>query len=139
MAIAYRLKLTLDAAAVDKYAGALAFREVTTVTRRVFNRANVLTPVDTNRLRAGNQMRVRRVGNATTGEVWNDVEYAMAVHQGVKNPVVIVPVRRKALRFKVDGRWVYARRVTLPPRRGRPFMLRALREVAAASGYTVVA
>lgn len=144
MAIAYRMTVKLDKAAVDKAAGDLAYREVVRVTRRVFNRANVLTPVRFGNLRLHNKIRADRA--SLTGEVWNDAEYAGAVHEGLKDPVVIRPKRsasrsgkkgRAALRFKVGGRWVFARKVTIPPRRGRPFLYRALQEVANQTGYTI--
>ncbi len=137
MPVAYRVTFTLNRAAADKAAGDAGFREVSTVTRRVFNRANVLTPVDKGRLRAGNQMRVRRVGHTTTGDVWNDTAYAGPVHDG-RRQTIIVPVRRKALRWVAGGQPVFARRVVQPARRGRPFLLRALKEVAATRGYQIV-
>lgn len=130
MATAY--KLTIDRRGMDRDARAIGYREVVKVTRRVFNRANVLTPVRLGRLRAGNQMRTRRVD--LTGEIWNDTEYAIPVHDGAP-AYTVVPKRRKALRFVVDGRWVYARRVVIPARRGRPWLYRALKEVAVAGGY----
>lgn len=134
--VAYRLTLDLPSAAVAKLGRDVAHKEVATVTRRVFNRATVLTPVDTGLLRASNRMRVRRTSGGAEGEVWNDVEYGPAVHSG-HGPVVIRPKRAKALRFIVDGRVVFARRVTLPARRGRPWLLRALKEVAAQRGYRI--
>lgn len=134
MGVSYKLTLRIDQRAADKAGGDIAFREVTTVTRRVLNRGTVLTPVDTGRLRAANQMRVQRSGNTTVGEVWNGTEYARAVHNGTPAQV-IVPRRKKALRFVIDGEVIFARRVTLPARRGRPWLLRALREVGAAAGY----
>ena len=137
MPIAYRMTLKLNKTATDKAAGDAAFREVTTVTRRTFNRANVLTPVDKGRLRAGNQMRVRRIGNNSEGDIFNSTEYAGAVHDGRKQ-TIIVPSRRKALRWYVAGKPVFATRVVQPARRGRPFLLRALREVAASRGYQIV-
>jgi hypothetical protein len=137
MPVAYRFTLTLPAG-MEKAAGDLGFKEVTTVTRRVLNRATVLTPVDTGRLRASLQMRVRRVGSSTTGEVFTTTAYAGAVHDGTKRATVIVPTRRKALRFVVDGKVVFAKRVVLPPRKGRPFLLRAVKEVAAQRGYRLV-
>lgn len=138
MGISFKLTLKIDRAAADKAGGDAAFREVTNVTRRVFSRANVLTPVDTGNLRAHNQMRVHRAGNTTTGEIFNDTAYARAVHGGSK-AVVIVPRTKKVLRFVVDGEVVFARRVTIPARRGRPWLLRALKEVGAQFGYQVSA
>lgn len=144
MAIAYRMTIKLDTASAGKAAADEAYREIVTVTRRVLNRATVLTPVRFGNLRAHNQMRTNRA--ALTGEVFNDTQYAGAVHDGFKDPVVIVPKRpasrsgkkgRAALRFKVGGRVVFAKKVTIPPRRGRPFLYRALKEIATQRGYTI--
>lgn len=134
MAIAYRMTVKLDKGAVDKEAGDLAYREVVRVTRRVFNRGNVLTPVRFGNLRAQNKMRTRRA--TLTGEIWNAAEYAEAVHNGTQ-AYTVVPVKRKALRFVVDGQVVFAKRVRIPARRGRPFLYRALQEIAGQTGYTI--
>lgn len=70
-----------------------------------------------------------------TVTVGTDVEYAPFVHDGTR-PHIIRPRRAQALRFAVGGRIVYARRVRHPGTRARPFLDRALREVAAARGYS---
>jgi hypothetical protein len=57
------------------------------------------------------------------------------VNDGTR-PHVIKPVTAKALRFKVGGRTVFARLVHHPGTRARPFLDRALQEVAAARGYS---
>lgn len=113
-----------------------ATRLVTDTTRRTFNRANILTPVDTGRLRAGNQFHVRREANRVVGEVFNNTAYARAVHDGSKART-IRPRRRKALRFVIGGQVVFARSVRMPARRGRPWIARALKEIAGPQGYTV--
>lgn len=129
--------LSIDTSIADKQASDLAFVRVTDTTRRVLNRAIVLTPVDTGRLRAANMSRVRRVGLNSVGEVWNDTEYAAAVHNGSK-AYTIKPKVKKALKFTVGGETVFARSVRMPARRGRPWLLRALREVAGPEGYRIV-
>lgn len=134
MPVAY--KLTIDQRGATADARAIAYREVVSVTRRVYNRANVITPVRFGNLRAQNKMRTNR--GTLTGEVWNDTEYAGAVHDGSR-AYTVVPVRRKALRFKVAGRWVFAKRVHIPARRGRPWLHRAIKEVAVAGGYRFTA
>jgi hypothetical protein len=128
--------LTVNAAAANRVAMAAALALVTDTTRRVLNRATVLTPVDTGRLRAGNQMRVSTSGTRALGEVFNNTEYAEAVHDGTRSHV-IVPRRKKALRFVVDGEVVFARKVTIPARKGRPWLSRALVEIAVPQGYVV--
>lgn len=155
--------LSINQAAADRVAATHAFKVVTNTTRRVLNRAIVLTPVDTGRLRAGNQSRVSRRGSQALGEVWNDVAYAGPVHDGVKAHVIrpkpkqitIRPTNAKALRFVIGGktvfaksvkaqkplrfviggRTVYAMSVRMPARRGRPWLLRAMREVCGPEGY----
>lgn len=109
---------------------------VTDTTRRVFNRAIVLTPVRTGNLRAQNKSRVYTRGSAAIGEIWNDTEYAAAVHDGTRAHD-IVPRRAKALRFVVGGRVVFAKRVHKKATRGRPWLTRALQEVAAPDGYRI--
>lgn len=159
-------KLELNAAEVRRLGLATAEVRVTDVTRRVFNRANILTPVDTGRLRAGNHFAFRRTRTTYVGTVFNNTSYASAVHDGSKAHVIrpkstqlktIRPRTAKALRFEINGRVVYAKSVRVPPtlrfviggrvvharevhmpaRRGRPWMLRALREIAEPAGFKV--
>lgn len=104
--------------------------------RQVVARAKVLAPVDTGRLRAN--IRVERrsfFGLRSRWTIGSDVEYAPMVHDGTR-PHIIRPKNAKALRFRVGGRIVYARVVRHPGTRARPFLDRALREVAAARGYS---
>ena len=61
--------------------------------------------------------------------------YAPMVNDGTR-PHIIRPKRAQALRFRVGGRVVYARVVRHPGTKARPFLDRALREVAAVSGYS---
>ena len=129
-------RIQIDVAQLNRAALIEARREVTDTTRRVYNRTVVLTPVRFGLLRAQNKMTVRVVGRSVVGEVFNETEYALAVHDG--SPArTIVPRRKKALRFEVDGKVVYARKVRMPARRGRPFMYRALVEVTKPRGYRI--
>lgn len=98
--------------------------------REVLNRAKLLTPVDTGRLRSSIKMRI--VGGRA--EIYTDVSYAEAVHNGAR-PHIIRPRRRQALRFVAGGRVVFARQVNHPGTRARPFLVRALREVARRRGW----
>ncbi len=156
----------IDTAQMTRVALAAARAEVTDVTRRVYNRAIVLTPVDTGTLRGQNKMRVLAAhGKQVTGEVFNETSYAAAVHNGyaahtVRPKPKIITVRakkgqalrfkvggkvifrrsvrmQKPLRFKVGGRVVYAQSVNIPARRGRPWIYRALLEIAGPRGYKV--
>jgi hypothetical protein len=100
-------------------------------------RAKVLAPVDTGRLRAS--IRVERRSTFGLRQRWtvgSDVEYAPMVNDGTR-PHIIRPKRAKALRFKVGGKTVFARIVHHPGTRARPFLDRALADVARARGYSI--
>lgn len=136
MTVSYTL--TINNSVANKVATDYGYRLVTDTTRRVFNRANVLTPVDTGRLRAGNQSRIRRTSLVVTGEVFNHTSYAAPVHDGSK-AYTIRPKRKKVLRFVVGGEVVFAAYARMPARRGRPWIRRALREIAGPEGYRMSA
>lgn len=132
------ITLTVDRVAAQAVALDTSLAVVTDVTRRVLNRAIVLTPVRTGNLRAHNAMRVLKTGpTQVTGEVFNDTSYAAAVHNGTR-AYVVRPVRRKALRWvSKGGDVVFAKSARIPARRGRPWLTRALQEVAIPAGFTV--
>lgn len=98
--------------------------------RQVVNRAKILTPVDTGRLRSSIKSNV----NGDRATIETNVSYAPYVHDGTR-PHIIRPRRRPALRFRVGGQVVFARVVHHPGTRARPFLVRALREVARARGW----
>jgi hypothetical protein len=132
------VRVEINRVALNRIAAQAAGRLVLSTTRRVLNRAKILTPVDTGTLRNSQTMVVRTIGRTITGRVETRIKYALAVHEGVHRPVIIVPKRKKALRFVIDGRVVFARKVVLPPRRGRPWLRRALIEVALPAGFVVL-
>jgi Bacteriophage HK97-gp10, putative tail-component len=132
--VATAFRLEIDVRAAQRIGLDHAQRVVTDTTRRVLNRAIVLTPVDTGRLRAGNQSRVRVEGSRAVGEVFNETSYAPPVHNGSR-AYTITPRRKKALKFVVGGEVVFAAKVRMPARRGRPWLARALREIAGSEGY----
>lgn len=68
-------------------------------------------------------------------KVGSDLEYAAWVNDGTR-PHVIRPRTKRYLKFQVGGRTVFARKVNHPGTKPRPFLDRALREVAAARGYS---
>ena len=112
---------------------------VTRVTRQTFNRSQALVPVDTGNLRASAWMRVEQNGPSfVTGTILYTAEYAAAVHNG-RRALTIRPRRPGGkLRFTVGGKVVYARQVHQPARAPRPYLGRALREVAgSAQDFTV--
>jgi hypothetical protein len=105
--------------------------------RQVVARAKVLAPVDTGRLRAS--IRVERRSTFGLRQRWtvgSDVEYAPMVNDGTR-PHIIRPRRAKALKFTVGGRTVYAAVVRHPGTRARPFLDRALADVARSRGYSI--
>lgn len=112
----------------------LAGKDVVRVGMRVFNRARVLTPVDTGNLRASHQIKIRQTETKITAEVSSRVKYALAVHEG-RRPLVIYPRKKQALAFVWHGRPMVRKWVSQPARKGKPWMRDALREVAAAEGY----
>lgn len=115
-----------------------ARKRVSRVVRRTYNRSAVLCPVDTGYLRASGRMMPATIrGSTVIGGVVYGAHYAAAVHEG-RRTLVFSAKRKKYLKFKVDGRVVYARSVRQPARAGRPFLATALREVAAGQGFTVV-
>lgn len=100
------------------------------------NRAKVLAPVRTGRLRSSIRADPPRIfslrGSVTVG---SDLEYAAFVNDGTA-PHVIRPRRAQVLRFNVGGRVVYARVVNHPGTRGTKFLDKALQQVAAQRGYS---
>lgn len=132
-----RVRVDINQAALQRVAAQASGRIVLDTTRKVLNRARVLTPVDTGTLRASQTMEVRTTTGKTIGRVSTWIKYALPVHEGVNHPVVITPKRRKALRFRVNGRVVFAKRVVIPPRRGQPWLLDALVIVAVPAGFRI--
>lgn len=129
-------RIRLDRAALNRQLRGASRSELETAARQVMNRAKVLAPVDTGRLRSSIRIESRRTfALRSVYTVGSDVEYADMVHGGTR-PHIIRPRTKQVLRFKVGGRYVYARVVHHPGTRARPFLDRALREVAAARGYS---
>jgi len=129
-------RIRLDRAALNRQLRGARRRELETAARQVMNRAKVLAPVDTGRLRASIRIEARRdFALRSVYTVGSDVEYAAMVNDGTR-PHVIRPRRAQVLRFRVGGRTVFARVVQHPGTKPNPFLDRALREVAAARGYS---
>ncbi len=128
-------KLTIDVPVAEAIAMDVATFIVTDTTRRVLNRAMVLTPVDTGNLRAQNNSHVIRGRTQVVGDVFNNTSYADAVHNGNK-AYTVRPRRKKVLRFTgKGGEVVFSRWARIPARRGRPWLLRALSEIAIPDGF----
>jgi len=127
----------LDRAALNRTFRATSRSEGEIAARQVVARAKVLAPVDTGRLRAS--IRVERRSTLGLRQRWtvgSDVEYAPMVNDGTK-PHIIRPKRAKALKFKMGGKTVYAKVVHHPGTRARPFLDRALADVARSRGYSI--
>jgi len=130
-------RVRLDRAELNRTIRGASRDELETTARQVMNRAKVLAPVDTGRLRASIRIERRTfLGLRARYTIGSDLNYAAMVHDGTR-PHIIRPRRAQALRFRVGGRIVYARVVHHPGTRARPFLDRALREVTAARGYRV--
>lgn len=129
-------RVRLDRAQLNRTLTNASRAELREASRQVVNRAKVLCPVDTGRLRASIRAEPPRIfslrGSVTVG---SDLEYAAMVHDGTR-PHRIRPKTKQALRFVVGGQVVFARVVNHPGTRGKPFLDRALREVAAQRGYS---
>ncbi|MEU0317215.1 HK97 gp10 family phage protein [Nocardioides sp. NPDC006273] len=130
-------RIRLDRAALSRTFSATSRREGDAAARQVVARAKVLAPVDTGRLRASLRVERRSIfGLRQRWTVGSDVDYAPMVNDGTK-PHIIRPKRAKALRFKVGGKTVYAMVVHHPGTRARPFLDRALTDVARNRGYDI--
>lgn len=109
---------------------------VTKVTRQILNRAKVLAPVRTGRLRASGRMDVKITHFGPTGVVTFPVRYAEYVHDGTR-PHIIRAKKGKALKFKVAGKVLYRPLVHHPGTKPKPFLRRAMVEVAPANNFLV--
>ena len=130
-------RIRLDRAELNRTLTNASRSELREAARQVVNRARVLVPVDTGRLRSSIRAEPPRFfslrGSVTVG---SDLEYAAAVNDGSR-PHVIRPRRAGGvLRFNVGGRIVYARYVNHPGTRGTHFLDKALQQVAAQRGYS---
>ena len=130
-------RVRLDRAQLNRTIRGASRRELETAARQVMNRAKVLAPVDTGRLRASIRIESRRLLTLrSVYTIGSDVSYAAYVNDGTR-PHTIRPRTAKALRFVVGGRVVYAKVVHHPGTRARPFLDRALREITSGRGYDV--
>lgn len=130
-------RIRLDRAELHRIMSGEAARKLRVDGPATVNRAKILCPVDTGRLRASIQGELRRnILLRPRFEIGSNVEYAAMVNDGTR-PHLIRPRYARALRFVVGGQVVYARVVHHPGTRAQPFLDRALREVAAPRGYSI--
>lgn len=129
-------RIRLDRAELNRSITNASRTELREASRQVVNRAKILAPVDTGRLRSSIRAEPPVIfslrGRVVVG---SDLEYARYVNDGTA-PHRIRVRNARALRFTVGGRVVYARYVDHPGTRAQPFLDRALREVAAQRGYS---
>jgi hypothetical protein len=94
-------------------------------------------PVDTGRLRSSGRIEYTSTfGFRPKATVIFDVDYAAAVNDGTR-PHAIRPRTKKALRFRVGNRVVFARVVHHPGTKGTRFLDKALSDVLRAAGWTI--
>ena len=82
-------------------------------------------PVKTAQLKRSITMDYRPISVS----IYPTVKYALPVHEGSK-PHVIVPTRKKLLRFKINGKWVFARKVNHPGNKANKFVERTVSKTA---------
>lgn len=129
-------RIRLDRAALNRTLTNASRRELREASRQVVNRAKVLAPVRTGRLRSSIRAEPPRFFSLRASvKVGSDLEYAGFVNDGTR-PHRIVARNAQVLRFRVGGRLVFVKAVNHPGTKPRPFLDRALREVAAARGYS---
>lgn len=157
-----KVRLELDTSHALSVGVSLTAPFVFKVTRQVLNRSVVLTPVNTGNLRASQQMTMRARRTYVAGTVETRAKYAEWVMRGTP-PHTIAAKRKQALAFhwgKVGVDVIVPKKATKrggmrkskkggvvlvigkgyvrhPGTKARPFMYRALREVAGPQGFTV--
>lgn len=131
-------RVRLDRADLNRSIRGASRRELEATARQVMNRAKILAPVDTGRLRASIRIESRRLLTLrSVYTIGSDVSYAPMVHDGTR-PHQIRPKRPDGvLRFRMGGRIVYAKVVNHPGTRARPFLDDALRQIAGGKGYDI--
>lgn len=140
MAIA-RVTFEWNDPAITRLGMTEARRRVTDMTRATYNRAIILTPVKTGRLRTNNQFRVYATGMTIRGEVYNNLDYAAAVHNGADPRRIYAKPRPwkggGALRFKAGGRVLFRKYVDWPGTRPRPWLATAMVQTAPRYGFVI--
>lgn len=138
MARARKARVRLNRAAAHEEVMAASLRLVTSTTRQTQNRAKITSPVDKGTLRSSHTVKIVRFATRVVGTVRVHVDYALAVHEGWTRTEPIFPTRKKALRFKVGGRYVIVKAVYAGAAvAGRPWLYEALFEVGTARGFKV--
>lgn len=122
---------------INAVASRATLPEVTKITRRVLNRAKVLAPVRTGRLRSSGRMDITVTSIGPQGKVTFPVSYARFVHEGTRAHIIRAR-KKKALKFKTAGGTViFRKQVRHPGTSARPFVEQALQEIAPPLGFAV--
>jgi len=96
-------------------------------TLQIYREAVEQSPVRTGRLQ-----KHRFSISKYRGRIYPTVKYAYWVHEGtglygpLKRPYIIRPKTKKALRFKVGGKYIFVKKVVHPGIRPNPFYTRAI-------------
>lgn len=131
-------RVRLDRAALNRSIRGASRRELETTSRQVMNRAKILAPVDTGRLRASIRIESRRLLSLrSVYTIGSDVFYAPMVHDGTRPHQIRPKSAGGVLRFRMGGRVVYAKVVNHPGTRARPFLDDAVRQIAGGKGYDI--
>lgn len=131
-------RVRLDRTDLNRAIRGASRRELEATARQVMNRAKILAPVDTGRLRASIRIESRRLLTLrSVYTIGSDVSYAPMVHDGTRPHQIRPRSPGGVLRFRVGGRVVYAKVVNHPGTRARPFLDDALRQVAGGKGYDI--
>ena len=62
-----------------------------------------------------------------SASIYPTVKYALPVHEGRK-PSTIYPRRKKVLRFKINGKWIFAKKINHPGSKANKFVDRTVRK-----------
>lgn len=131
-----RVRVDLDRAQVLSVGISYAAPDVYETGRRVLNRAKLTSPVDTGNMRSKHRLTMRARRTFVEGRITVNTRYARLVHNGTRQHV-IVPRKKKALRFTHNGKTVIVRRVYHPGTKARPWLFAALEEIGHLRGYRV--
>lgn len=111
---------------------------VNRTTRRVYNRSQVLCPVDQGYLRSTGHPRYDMMsGRGPRGMVEYTANYAATIEKGGKARVIRAK-RKKALAFEWHGRDVFFKRVKHPATKAQPFLRPAAEEIATSEGFRFI-
>ncbi len=133
-------RIRLNSREVQATISAFARRDTERVADQTIARAKVLAGarfnVQTGRYRNGFQKRPTFTARGPGWQVFNPVSYAPYLEEGTK-PHVIRPKNRKALRFRIGGRVIYATIVHHPGTKAGHVLSTAVREAGISNGYNV--